>query len=214
MFLPLIKHPVTIGSSMKPIGICWPCLLYTSPELKLSKHPLHAHIAAPSVNGLLFLLGESGLLFIQNSLLLAVCILHRIVDTDIPQIQRILQNPVGAVSYTHLDVYKRQLRCCLCPSPNCIWICQTTCCLYCICKMFFGTVVFIFCIQNCVDTALRHNRLCPLWRKGGNQFYLSLIHIYLTANAADRSSKGMFIYIFFINVPQPFNCLLYTSRCV
>ena len=30
----------------------------------------------------------------------------------------------------------------------------------------------------------------------------------LTANAADRSSKGMFIYIFFINVPQPFQKLL------
>ena len=38
---------------------------------------------------LLFLLGEGGLLFIQNPLLLAVCILHGIVNTNIPQIQRI-----------------------------------------------------------------------------------------------------------------------------
>ena len=47
------------------------------------------------LNGLLFLLGEGGLLFIQNPLLLAVCILHGIVNTNIPQIQRILQNSVG-----------------------------------------------------------------------------------------------------------------------
>ena len=61
------------------------------------------------LNGLLFLLGEGGLLFIQNPLLLAVCILHGIVDTNIPQIQRILQNPVdigtaGAVGHIGMDI--------------------------------------------------------------------------------------------------------------
>ena len=61
------------------------------------------------LNGLLFLLGEGGLLFIQNPLLLAVCILHGIVDTDVPQIQRILQNPVGvgsagAVGHIGMDI--------------------------------------------------------------------------------------------------------------
>ena len=59
--------------------------------IRVFPHPVLERI----LNGLLFLLGEGGLLFIQNALLLAVCILHGIVDTDIPQIQRILQNPVG-----------------------------------------------------------------------------------------------------------------------
>ena len=59
--------------------------------IRVFPHPVLERI----LNGLLFLLGEGGLLFVQNPLLLAVCILHRIVDTDIPQIQSILQNPVG-----------------------------------------------------------------------------------------------------------------------
>ena len=62
--------------------------------IRVFPHPVLERI----LNGLLFLLSEGGLLFIQNPLLLAVCILHGIVDTDIPQIQRILQNPVGVSS--------------------------------------------------------------------------------------------------------------------
>ena len=54
--------------------------------IRVFPHPILERI----LNGLLFLLGEGGLLFIQNSLLLTVCILHGIVDTNIPQIQRIL----------------------------------------------------------------------------------------------------------------------------
>ena len=59
--------------------------------IRVFPHPVLERI----LNGLLFLLGEGGLLFIQNPLLLAVCILHGIVNTNIPQIQRILQNSVG-----------------------------------------------------------------------------------------------------------------------
>ena len=54
--------------------------------IRVFPHPILERI----LNGLLFLLGEGGLLFIQNSLLLTVCILQGIVDTNIPQIQRIL----------------------------------------------------------------------------------------------------------------------------
>ena len=73
--------------------------------IRVFPHPVLERI----LNGLLFLLGEGGLLFIQNPLLLAVCILHGIVDTDVPQIQRILQNPVGvgsagAVSHIGMDI--------------------------------------------------------------------------------------------------------------
>ena len=50
--------------------------------IRVFPHPILERI----LNGLLFLLGEGGLLFIQNSLLLTVCILHGIVDTNIPQI--------------------------------------------------------------------------------------------------------------------------------
>ena len=59
--------------------------------IRVFPHPVLERI----LNGLLFLLGEGGLFFIQNPLLLAVCILHGIVNTNIPQIQRILQNSVG-----------------------------------------------------------------------------------------------------------------------
>ena len=59
--------------------------------IRVFPHPVLERI----LNGLLFLLGEGGLLFIQNPLLLAVCILHGIVNTNIPQIQRILQNSIG-----------------------------------------------------------------------------------------------------------------------
>ena len=59
--------------------------------IRVFPHPVLERI----LNGLLFLLGEGGLLFIQNPFLLAVCILHGIVNTNIPQIQRILQNSVG-----------------------------------------------------------------------------------------------------------------------
>ena len=73
--------------------------------IRVFPHPVLERI----LNGLLFLLGEGGLLFIQNPLLLAVCILHGIVDTDVPQIQRILQNPVGigtagAVGHIGMDI--------------------------------------------------------------------------------------------------------------
>ena len=73
--------------------------------IRVFPHPVLERI----LNGLLFLLGEGGLLFIQNPLLLAVCILHGIVDTNIPQIQRILQNPVGigtagAVGHIGMDI--------------------------------------------------------------------------------------------------------------
>ena len=73
--------------------------------IRVFQHPVLERI----LNGLLFLLSKGGLLFIQNPLLLTVCILHGIVDTDIPQIQRILQNPVGvgtagAVGHIGMDI--------------------------------------------------------------------------------------------------------------
>ena len=37
-------------------------------------------------DGLLFLGGQSGFLCVQHSALLAVCVLHRVIDTDIPQV--------------------------------------------------------------------------------------------------------------------------------
>ena len=73
--------------------------------IRVFPHPVLERI----LNGLLFLLGKGGLLFVQHPLLLTVCILHGIVDTDIPQIQRILQNPVGvgsagAVGHIGMDI--------------------------------------------------------------------------------------------------------------
>ena len=47
------------------------------------------------LDGLLFLLGKRGLFFVENTLLLSVCVLNRVVDTHIPKIQRIFQNPIG-----------------------------------------------------------------------------------------------------------------------
>ena len=46
---------------------------------------------------------------------------------------------------------------------------------------------------------------CPLIPHTINRFDICVaICFNLTANTADRSSKGMFIYIFFINIPQFF----------
>ena len=46
-------------------------------------------------DSLLFLGSQSGLLGIQHAALFSVCVLYGVIDTDIPQVQAILQNLVG-----------------------------------------------------------------------------------------------------------------------
>lgn len=61
------------------------------------------------LDGLLLLLGKRGLLGVKHALFSAVCILNGVVDTNVAQIQRILQNLVGigafcAVGHIGVDV--------------------------------------------------------------------------------------------------------------
>ena len=44
---------------------------------------------------LLFLSRQGGLLGVQHAALFSVCILYGVIDTDIPQVQAVLQNLVG-----------------------------------------------------------------------------------------------------------------------
>ena len=60
-------------------------------------------------DSLLFLLRQCGLLFIKHTLLFSVCIFDRVIDTDISQIQCILQNligicPAGAVGHIGMNI--------------------------------------------------------------------------------------------------------------
>ena len=48
------------------------------------------------LDGLLLLLRQRGFLLVEHTALLAVCILHGIIDAHIPQIQGIFQNSIGA----------------------------------------------------------------------------------------------------------------------
>ena len=50
---------------------------------------------------LLFLLCQSGFLFIQDTLLLAICIFDGVIDTNVFQVQRFFQNAIsiGTVTY-------------------------------------------------------------------------------------------------------------------
>ena len=70
------------------------------PALRILPHPVPEGI----LDGLLFLLGQRCFLFVQDTALLSFRILHRIVDPDILQVQRFLQDligigPVGAVGH-------------------------------------------------------------------------------------------------------------------
>ena len=69
------------------------------PPLRVPPNPVLERLP----DGLLFLGGQGGFLSVQHPTLLAVCILHGVVDADIPQVQAVLQNfvgvgPVGPVS--------------------------------------------------------------------------------------------------------------------
>ena len=63
-----------------------------SPPLGVAPHPVPESI----LNGLLFLLGKGGLFLVQHPLLFPVHILNGVVDTDIPEVQRVFQDTVGA----------------------------------------------------------------------------------------------------------------------
>ena len=66
------------------------------------------------LDSLLFLLGQGGLFLVQHPALLAVQVLHGIIDADVPEVQRVLQNPVGigtggAVGHIGVDITKADL---------------------------------------------------------------------------------------------------------
>ena len=54
---------------------------------------------------LLFLLCQSGILFIQDTLLLSICIFVGVVDTNIFQIQRFFQNTIGIGTVSTVGVF-------------------------------------------------------------------------------------------------------------
>ena len=61
------------------------------------------------LDGLLLLLRKRRFLGIENAPLRAVCIINRVIDAHIAQIQRVLQNPIGvsalcAVGHIGVDI--------------------------------------------------------------------------------------------------------------
>ena len=69
------------------------------PPLRVAPNPVLERLP----DGLLLLGGQGGLLGVQHPAFLAVRILHGVVDTDIPQVERIFEDfigvgPVGPVS--------------------------------------------------------------------------------------------------------------------
>ncbi|CUP84861.1 Uncharacterised protein [Enterocloster clostridioformis] len=65
------------------------------PPFRVSPNPVFEGIP----NGLLFLCGQGGFFGVQHPALLAVCVLHSVINANIPEIQRIFQDAVsvGAV---------------------------------------------------------------------------------------------------------------------
>ena len=61
------------------------------PPLRVLPHPIPKGI----LDGLLLLLGERRFLLVEDTALLAVQLLDRVVDTHVAEIQRVLQNAVG-----------------------------------------------------------------------------------------------------------------------
>ena len=58
---------------------------------------------------LLFLLGKGCLLFVQNTLLLATCIFDGVIDTNIFQVQRFFQNPIGIGTVSTVGHIRRHI---------------------------------------------------------------------------------------------------------
>lgn len=59
-------------------------------SVRISPNPISERI----LDCLLFLLCQGSFFFIEDTLLLTICIFNRIIDTNILQIQRFLQNPI------------------------------------------------------------------------------------------------------------------------
>ena len=63
-----------------------------APPLRVPPDP----VPESFLNGLLLLLGQRGFVLVQNALFFPFGILHRVIHAHVPEIQRILQNAVGA----------------------------------------------------------------------------------------------------------------------
>ena len=61
------------------------------PPFRVAPYPVPKSVP----DGLLFLRGKSGFLGIEDAPLLAVSILHGVVNADVAQVQAVLQYPVG-----------------------------------------------------------------------------------------------------------------------
>ena len=59
--------------------------------------------------GLLFLLGQCRLFLVQDTFLLAVGIFYRVINPDILQVQRLLQNPVGIGTFCAISGISRHI---------------------------------------------------------------------------------------------------------
>ena len=73
--------------------------------VRVFPHPLLKSV----LDGLLFLLGEGGLLAVEDALFLAVSVHLGVIDADVAEIERFLQNlvgvgPLGAVGHAGVDV--------------------------------------------------------------------------------------------------------------
>ena len=74
------------------------------PSVRVFPYPLGKGV----LDGLLFLLGKGCFFGIENPALLAVRVGHGVIDAHIPQVQRVLQNPVGVCTLRavgHIGVY-------------------------------------------------------------------------------------------------------------
>ena len=58
---------------------------------------------------LLFLLGQGCFFLVQHPAFLAICVLYSIVDPDIPQIQRVFQNPQGVCPVSSIGYIDRDI---------------------------------------------------------------------------------------------------------
>ena len=75
------------------------------PPIRVAPYPLLKGV----LDGLLLLLRKRRFLGIENAPLRAVCIINRVIDAHIAQIQRVLQNPIGvsalcAVGHIGVDI--------------------------------------------------------------------------------------------------------------
>ena len=74
-------------------------------SVRISPNPISECI----LDCLLFLLCQGSFFFVENTLLLTICILNRIIDTNIFQIQRFLQNPICVGSLCTVGDIRRHI---------------------------------------------------------------------------------------------------------